>query len=223
MTNKELEANVREEILSHPLFKNSSDVLKVSVNDGVITLTGLVDSYSKKQEAESLAQRVAGVRVVASDLEVRFKSSGRFTDTEVAIAIKNALRWHSQVDEDKIKVKVDDGWVYLDGAVEYTYQRSAAERAVVNLNGVRGISNRLKVAGKIDKRAVLKKITTAFHRAAQFDVDTINVEIRDGRATLTGKVRSWPERREAENIVLSSDGIDSVDNRIEVVVPMPSM
>ena len=147
-TNEELQKDVMAELKWDSQLSDVATQIGVSAKDGVVTLSGLVNAYSKKLAAERAAQRVHGVSVVASDIEVKIGSFGAKTDTEIAEAIKNALRWNSLVDEDMIKVKVDDGWVSLEGEVDWAYQRISAADAVDNLLGVKGITNHLSIKVK---------------------------------------------------------------------------
>lgn len=216
-TNEELQQDVMEEIRWDPLLKDVASEIGVTAKDGVVTLSGMVDTYSKKLAAEHAAQRVGGVKVVAVDLEVRVEKLGVRTDTQLAEAIENALKWHSAVNEDLIEVKVDNGWVYMDGKVEWDYQKKAAENAVKDLIGVRGITNRIVVKTKeIESKEIKSKIAAAFHRSATIDSSNIDVEVVGSRVILRGKVRTWAERKDAENAAWASPGIMIVDNQIEV-------
>lgn len=189
------------------------------MKDGVVTLSGLVDTYSKKLAAEKAAQRVAGVQVVASDVEVKLGVAGKKTDTEIAEAVKNALRWNSAVNEDKIEVKVDNGWVYLDGKVDWEYERMSAQHSVEDLLGVRGVTNTIFIKSKtIDAKNIKSKIAEAFHRSATVDSSSIKIETTGNKVTLHGKVRSWAEKKEAENVAWFAPGVMDVDNQIEIDV-----
>jgi osmotically-inducible protein OsmY len=206
-----------EEIKGDPQLKDIANEIGVSVKEGVVTLTGNLESYANKIAAEKAAQRVAGVKVVAVDIEVTTSASTSKNDTEIALAIKNALTWHSAVNEDQIELKVDDGWVYLDGTVEWDYMKKAAENAVINISGVRGITNRIKVSEKaVDPAEVKRKIIAAFHRSATVDSSTVQTDVSGSIVTLRGKVRTWAERQDAENAALAIPGVVSVINKIEI-------
>lgn len=216
-TNEELQKDVMEEIKWDPLVGTQATTIGVSAHDGVVTLSGQVDTYSKKLAAERAAQRVLGVKVVAVDLEVKLDRLGVRTDTEIGEAVKNALRWHSLVKEDEVKVKVDNGWVYLDGNAEWDYQKKAAEVAVQDLLGVRGVTNRISVKSPAaDVAEIKRKIAAAFHRSATVDSSSIQVEIKGSRAILHGTVRSWAEKEEAENVAWGTKGIVEVENKIDI-------
>jgi VCBS repeat-containing protein len=181
----------------------------------VVTLSGLVDAYSKKQAAERAAQNVQGVKVVATDIEVKVGNLRAKSDTEIAEAVKNALRWNSAVNEDKIEVKVDNGWVYLDGNVDWEYQKVSAQNNVENLLAVRGVTNNLTIKSKaIDKKEIQHKITEAFKRNATIDAAALTLETTGSKVTLRGTVRSWIEKEEAERVAWSSPGVLTVDNQI---------
>lgn len=219
-TNDELRKDVMDEIKWNPEFHDVATEIGVAVKDGVVTLSGTVDTYRKKVAAEKAAQHVAGVKVVASDVEIKVGLFGKKTDTEIAEAVKNALRWNSSVKEEKIDVKVDNGWVYLDGEVDWHYQRSSIKSNIENLWGVRGVVNNITVQPKaVDLKVLKSKIAKAFHCTAtldSLDPSELTVEANNGRVTLSGTVKSWAERKQAERVAWSSPGVTTVDNKIEI-------
>jgi osmotically-inducible protein OsmY len=216
-TNDELQHDVIEEIKSDPRLKSIASEIGVAAKDGVVTLTGEVDTYRKKLAAGRAAQRVRGVKVVAVEIEVDLSGTDHKGDLEIAEAVNQVLKWNDAVDEDEIEIRVDKGWIFLDGVVEWEYQRKMAERAVHDLKGVRGVTNRITLKTKaINPKEVKGKIAAAFHRSATIDASSIQVEMAGSQVKLQGKVRTWAERQEAENAVWSLPGITSVDNKIEV-------
>jgi len=216
-TNEELRKDVMDEIKWDPELRNVATEIGVAAKDGVITLSGVVDTYWKKLSAEKAAQRVLGVRVVACDIEVKFGSFGKKTDTEIAEAIRNALRWNSAVTEDEIEVKVDDGWVYLEGKVGFQYEKRYAQDCVEDLVAVKGVTNNILISAKpIDTKDIQRKIVAAYHRSATIDSSTIKIDALGTKVTLHGTVRSMAEKKEAERVAWATSGVLSVDNKIAI-------
>jgi osmotically-inducible protein OsmY len=188
----------------------------VSVKEGIVTLNGIVDTYTKKLAAERVAKGVSGVRAVAEDIQVGVSPFFRRTDTEIAEAVLNALKWHTAVNEDKIKV--EDGVVTLDGQVEWDYQRRAAKTAIENLSGIRTIYNFISVKPAANPVDIKKKITDSFHRMASVDAEKLSVDIIGSKAILRGRVHSIKEKEDAADVAWAAPGIMNVDNQLEVVV-----
>ena len=188
----------------------------VIVKDGVVTLTGWVDSYAKRWAAEHAARRVRGVRGIANDVEVRLPDSDQRPDGEIAAAALHALEWDALIPTDKIKVTVVKGWVSLEGEVEWQYQKRDAERVVRRLKGVTGVSNMIVVRPHVTPSQVKKSIEKALVRSVRTDASRITVEMEDGKVILRGTVRSWAEREEAERAAWLAPGVTSVDNLITV-------
>jgi osmotically-inducible protein OsmY len=213
-TDSDIQKDVIDELEWEPFLKASE--IGVAVKNGVVTLTGTVDSYGKKISAENASKRVAGVRAVAEDIEVKLLSGGKRNDTEIAEAVLNAIKWHSAVQENKIKVKVEDGWVVLEGEVEWEFQRSAARHQVENLMGVKGISNNVKVIPRLNPSEIKQKINAAFHRSATVDSEKVKVAVDGNKVILSGKVRTYAERKEAESAAWLAPGVMKVENIIEI-------
>ena len=217
-TDDEIRKDVIEEIRWDPQLTNIAPQIGVTVKNEVVTLLGVVDYYAQKVAAENAAQRVNGVKVVATDIEVKGTDESQFkTDAQIGEAIRNALTWHSAVNEDLIDIKVDDGWVYLEGIVDWDYERKAAETAVENIMGVKGVFNKIKIKNiPVAPKDVKKKITAAFHRHASMDSANISVGVSGGTVTLTGKVRTWQERNDAEHVAWSMPGVTEVNNNLVI-------
>ena len=213
-TDQEIQKDVLEELKWDAQVQPNE--IGVSVKDGVVTLTGWVDSYLKKWEAEEAAHRVAGVKAVANDIEVKLATER--TDPDIAEAAVRALEWDAAVPVDKIHVTVSKGWVTLKGEVEWQFQRQDAERVVRRLAGVRGVTNLITVKPHTTASELKKKIEDALVRNAELDANRITVEVQGTKAILKGTVRSWAEREEAERVAWSAPGIYSVENRITLEV-----
>lgn len=213
-TDLEIQKDIMDELQWAPLLNVSE--IGVAVKNGVVTLSGTVDSYSKKEEAEKAAKRVAGVKAVAEDIEVKPFASSIKNDTEIARMIADSLKWHSAVQEDKIKVKVENGWVTLEGQVDWEFQRDAAKNVIKDLTGVKGITNLIMVKASVTAKDIKQKIAAAFHRSATIDSDKVQIEIRGSKAILSGKVRSWLEKEDAENAVWRAQGITSVEDKLVI-------
>jgi osmotically-inducible protein OsmY len=214
MTDLELKKAVEAELDFEPSIDAAE--IGVAVKDGIVTLTGRVDSYWAKIAAERAVFRVAGVNAVANDLEVRLPTASERTDEDIARAARNALEWDVLLPSDTIRVAVSKGWVTLEGTVDWQYQKQAAERAVRGLTGVRGVSNLIEVKPHARPTQVKAQIEEALKRSAELDANRIVVETDGDKVILRGTVRSWAEREEAERAAWRAPGVRSVDNRITV-------
>jgi osmotically-inducible protein OsmY len=213
-SNEEIERDVREELKWDPDL-DASDIA-VSVKDGVVTLAGFVKSYTERLEAEIAAKRVAGVRAVANDIEVRLPAIDQRPDPDIARDAVAALKAELPISHDRIKVIVKDGWVTLEGAVEWQYQKTTAENAMRKIKGVKGVANVVTVKPKVEPSELQRKIIDAFRRNAEVDANRITVEANGSEVILKGTVRSWIEREEAERVAWSAPGVTKVEDRIVV-------
>jgi osmotically-inducible protein OsmY len=215
MTDRELQQNVQSALDWEPSIESSE--IGVSVDNSIVTLRGDVHSYAEKSAAERVALRVYGVKAVANDIDVRLTSRYERTDTEIAEAAASALKWNTMVPSDKVHVAVSNGWITLTGTVDWQYQRDAAARAVHDLTGVRGVSNNITLRPHVQAGDVQAKIEAAFKRSAEIDARRVNVVASDGKVILSGNVRSWAERQEAERAAWAAPGVTQVEDRIAVV------
>jgi osmotically-inducible protein OsmY len=209
---------IREDVLAELRWdaRVQPSEIGVIVDNGIVTLTGWVDSYTKRWAAEEAAHRVRGVLAVVNDIEVRLPSSAARPDPEIAAAVIRALESDGFVPIDKLEVTVSKGWVTLRGEVEWQYQRQDAERVVRRLAGVRGVSNQIAVVPRVAPAELKQKIERALVRSAQLDAQRIAVEVQGSKVILRGTVRSWAERAEAERVAWSAPGVASVENWITV-------
>jgi osmotically-inducible protein OsmY len=213
-SDSEIERDVREELNWDPDL--NADDIAVSVKNGVVTLAGFTHSYADRLEAEAAAKRVAGVHAVANDIEVRLPAIDQRPDPDIAKDAVAALKSELPISHDKIKVIVKGGWITLEGAVEWQYQKTTAETAVRKVKGVKGVTNVITVKPNVEPAELKRKIQEAFKRNAEVDADRITVEANGSEVTLKGTVRSWTEREEAERVAWSAPGITKVDDRIVV-------
>ena len=188
----------------------------VTARNGVVTLTGHVQSYLEKSSAEKAVRRVKDVKAVAEELEVRLPFSVKHGDEEIASSAVNRLKWDSSVPKDTVKVKVEKGWVTLTGDVDWHFEQEAAARNVRGLWGVVGVDNQITIKPKPDTSKIRNDIIAALGRS-WFDPATINVSAQGGRVTLTGKVESWYERDEATSTAWAAPGTTSVENELAIV------
>jgi osmotically-inducible protein OsmY len=211
---RDLQRSVMDELDWEPGV-NASDI-GASIKDGVVTLTGLVDSYSEKLAAERGAKRLIGVRAVADEIEVRLPGDSKRPDADIARTAENVLDWNTTVPNKRIKLTIENGWITLEGMVDWQYQRLAAEKAVRHLTGVRGISNQIILVSKATPAEINSKIEAALERSAKVDAKGIKVEIIDNKVILSGNVRSWAEREEAERAAWATPGGCEVENNIRI-------
>ena len=213
-TDAELQQDVMNELQWEPTLKAAE--IGVAVKDGVVTLSGYVDSYVKKLVAERAAARVFGVRAVAEAIQVRLPGSLKRSDEDIAGMVANVLEWNVLVPNDHVKVQVQDGVVTLSGEVDWGFQKYAAEKALQYLMGVVGINNQIAVKPTVKPIDVENKIKNAFQRNASLDLRRIKIETRGGKVILSGSVHSWGEKAEAQWAVWAAPGVSEVENNIKI-------
>jgi osmotically-inducible protein OsmY len=214
-TDLQLQRDVLDELKFEPSIREAE--IGIAAKGGVVTLTGFVDSYAEKFAAERTAERVGGVKAVADEIKVKLPGTHQRSDTDIAHAVVNALRWDIQVPDDRIKATVEEGWIALEGDVEWQYQKWAAEGAVRNLTGVKGVTNLIAVKPKnASTHEVGQKIKDSMRRHAERDADRITIDAKDGRVTLRGTVSSFSERQDAERAAWQALGVTNVEDLIAV-------
>jgi osmotically-inducible protein OsmY len=209
----ELLKDVSEELKWDP--RVIDDEIGLSVRSGVVTLTGSVPSFAQKLAAVEAVERVIGVRAVAQELTVQVHQSEE-TDTELAHQILNTLAWDVEVPHQNIRARIEKGWVTLEGEVDWQFQRNAVERVVRYLVGVKGVSNLVTIKPHVSKNDVAQHIEDALRRSADADSKRIQVAAKGSTVTLTGTVRSWTEKADAERAAWSASGVTAVEDRISI-------
>jgi osmotically-inducible protein OsmY len=215
-TDRELQKDVLQALEWDPGVDAAK--IGVSVKNGVATLQGTVRSYFEKSTAERIARHVFGIRAVANDMVVTLDGLGPRSDSRIAEAVANTLAWDSALPLNAVKATVADGWVTLNGEVEWQFQRAIAQTDAERMSGVKGVTNliTLKPRPGVNPITVKTRIQDAFKRSAEVDSSHVHVEARDGEVILTGTVRSLSEREEAERAAWSAPGVLKVDDRLAV-------
>ena len=214
MSDKALRKDVEDELNFIPSIDPAH--IGISVSDGVVTLTGHVESYAQKLAAERTVQRIKGVRGLAEEIEVRYPNDKKKGDDQIAERALSVINWHAQLPPDSIKVKVENGLVTLTGDVDWQYQRLAAEAAVNKLSGVIGVINDILVKPKQVARDVCDEVTRALRRNAEIDADHLMVVAHNDRVTLIGRVPTSHQRDVAKRAVWSVPGVIAVEDRLEI-------
>ena len=215
-TNEELEKKVIDALNWEPLLLGAE--IGVLVIDGIVTLTGSVNSYVKKEEAEKAAKNVLGVKAVVEKIEVVLNDRTHKSDNEIAQEIINTFKWHWDIPSERVQVRVENGWVYLSGSLEWNYQKEAAKKAVRVLIGVKGIVNNIMIISLSKDRINKKDIEDAIERNRIIGNTAITVEVLDNAVTLKGNVESWFEKNEASRIAWKAPGVLEVKNNLQVAL-----
>jgi osmotically-inducible protein OsmY len=215
MNDKELRNNVIDELEFEPSVDASN--IGVAVENGIVTLSGHVPSYWQKSAAERAVWRVKGVKAIAEEIEVRFSTDKKRADDQIAQRAVDILEWDGSVPDGAVRVKVQNGWVYLEGEVDWQFQRRAAEADVRKLSGVLGVTNNISLKQTVQAPDVRKRIEEALKRHAEVEASNISIHVLgNGAVQLEGKVDNRGERRAVEHAVWSAPGVRTVDDRISI-------
>jgi osmotically-inducible protein OsmY len=213
-TDAQLKADVADELTWEPAVNATN--IGVMVKEGVVTLTGHLDSFAEKHAVEHAVRRVAGVRGIALELDVKLSSEHQRSDSEIAGAAAEAIRLNSLLPAGKIQVEVENGWVTLTGQVDWGYQLASAEQCIRPLSGVRGLFNEITVTPRVNGEDIAARITAALTRQATREAKHIGIEVEGGVVTLSGKVHSMAEHDAAIGVAFSAPGVSHVVDRLRV-------
>jgi len=213
-SNEELQRKVQQALKWEPLLHAAE--IGVTAKNGLVTLTGTVSCYAKKAEAEEAAKKTEGVKAVVEHIEIRYNSLGSNTDTEIAQQVLNAFKWNTEIPHDKVTVKVEAGWVTLEGEVAWNYQKEAAKKAVINLIGVKGVINTIAIRANAGDVINPKDIYKALLRSGSLNCEDIKLEVQGHTLILTGSIDSWYEKEEAARIAWNAPGVLKIENQLTV-------
>lgn len=217
------DSRLRQDILDELEFEPSIDAndIGVTVEDGIVTLSGHVPNYTQKQTVEKVVAQMKGVRGIAEKIEVRYPGGSGVSDDEIAKRVVNTFTWGTMIPHDKIQVTVENGWVTLKGRLAWNYQKIGAADAIRHLKGVLGVTNQIELAPPVSALAVKldvkKRIQDALKRRAEVEASAINVEVAANKVTLKGTVKTWAERRLVEDAAWATPGITRVSDELSVV------
>jgi len=213
-SNEKLQSDVQDALKWEPLI--SAAEIGVTVKDGIVTLTGTVNSYLKKLEAEDAAKNVAGVKAVVEKIEVDFNGLGSKKDSEIATDIISAFRWNMEIPNDIVKVKVEDGWVTLEGDLNWNFQKTSAATSVRFIPGVKGITNHITIRNQTMDNIEKKDIERALVRNWSINDKEVHVNVTGNKVTLSGKVHSLYQKEQAELIAWNAPGVSKVNNELAI-------
>ncbi|MFK7603628.1 BON domain-containing protein [Deinococcus sp. SM5_A1] len=214
------DGQLQQSVMDELLFEPSLDAgqIAVSVKGGIVTLAGSVANYPEKWAVETAVKRVRGVQGVAEELTVNFLRGTLHSDADIAGAARRTLEWSAVVPDEHIQIRVEKGWITLEGEVEWQIQRQRAHDLVANLLGVKGISNRITLRSQITSTDIHSKIEGAFKRSSELDAGRVHVEVAGGSVTLSGELPNWTEIGAAGLAAWNAAGVTAVDNQIRIGV-----
>jgi len=212
------DAEIKSDVLAELKYEPSVKVtdIGVLVKDGTVTLNGYASNYAEKWEALRAAKRVAGVTAIADDIKVKLWDSFVRTDGDIATTAAKQIKWITSIPTGKVQLTVSDGWITLDGELEWWFEKNEAERAVQFLAGVKGVTNQIKIKPKISAPVIELEIQRALERNALLNENDIEVEVSGNKVTLRGTVSNYSEREEAVRIAWAAAGVASVDDQLDI-------
>jgi osmotically-inducible protein OsmY len=213
-SNEDLQRNVQEAIKCEPLLHAAE--IGVTVKDGIVSLTGSVDSYAKKIEAENAAKNVGGVKAIVENITIHYSNIKDKNNLDIAQEVLSALKWNWEIPNDTVKVSVENGWVTLEGVLEWNFQRESAKKSIKNIIGLKGITDKITLKSTSQDKIEKKDIESAYERNWSINDKEIHVAVDNNKVTLTGTVRSIYEKEEAERIAWNSHGVLSVKNNLAI-------
>lgn len=215
---KKTDADLKTDVLAELKYEPSVKVtdIGVLVKDGIVTLNGYATSAAEKWEAVRATKRVVGVKAIADDIEIKLPESFINTDSDIAAAAIHHIDWFTTIPRGSVKVTVRNGWITLDGEVDWQYLKIAAGHFLHHLSGVKGVSNEISIKSRLSVKEVATDIQAAFKRSAMLDATKIQIEVAGSKVTLKGKVRNYAELEEAERAVWAASGVLTVDNQLSV-------
>jgi osmotically-inducible protein OsmY len=212
------DAEIKTDVLAELEYEPSVKVadIGVLVKDGTVTLNGFATSYAEKWEAVRAAKRVSGVTAIADDIKVKLWDSFVRTDGDIATTAANQIKWITSIPTGKVQLTVSDGWITLEGELEWWFEKNEAERAVQSLAGVKGVTNEIKIKPKVSAPVIELDIERAFERNALLEDRHIEVAVSGTKVTLRGTVSNYSEREEAVRIAWAAAGVTSVDDKLDI-------
>ena len=217
--NKKSDGEIKNQVMRELKWDSRTGWLKIGVEvvNGVVTLTGAVSNYAQKLAAQDAAHRISGVLDVANDIEVKPEGTFVRSDADIALAVRHVLLWDALVPDERIKSTVSDGWVTLEGDVDFWHQRQDAEQAVLRLEGVIGVTNQIKVAPKrVNPMELREEIEGALEQRADREAERLRIEVHDGAVDLFGRVHSWQEKRAVIGSISHAPGVTAIRDHLRI-------